>query len=137
MNMEGKYYKVLRRTKHNAVVTMYPISLSELISLKKPYSKIHIHPTKTGVPKHPHFLNFRLKTMSGQFIISVEGNGDIGVSPLPQTETYAKWFTCYTSYPLFAVEDSFFLSIYGCCDYLCNLRQQISPKVALKLLTYP
>lgn len=37
MNMEGKYYKVLRRTKHNAVVTMYPISLSELISLKKPY----------------------------------------------------------------------------------------------------
>ena len=57
------------------------------------------------------------------FIISVEGNGDIGVSPLPQTETYAKWFTSYISYPLLAVEDSFFLSICGCYDYLCKPRR--------------
>ena len=33
-------------------------------------------------------LFFLLKIMRTSFIISVEGNGDFGLSPLPQTETY-------------------------------------------------
>jgi len=41
------------------------------------------------------------------FIINAEGNRDIGLSPLPQTETWWIITMSYktTSYPLFAVED--------------------------------
>jgi len=38
---------------------------------------------KKGIFNYPHFLTFYLQMSKESFIISVEGNGDIGVSPLP------------------------------------------------------
>jgi hypothetical protein len=40
-------------------------------------------------------------------------------------------------YPLWRVEDSFFLSIYGCCVRLYMSRLQIQPRAMSKLLMYP
>ena len=89
-----------------------------------------------GIFYYPHLLNFYLQMSKKSFIINAEGNRDTAMSPLPQTETYVRWFISYTSYPLLAIGDSFFLSISGCCDYLCKSKRQIPLREALKFLTY-
>ena len=38
---------------------------------------------KLRISKYPQFLNYHLKKQNESFIIRVEGNGDIRMSPLP------------------------------------------------------
>ena len=89
------------------------------------------------MPKHPHFLNCHLKTESGQFIISIEGNGDIGRPHYPRRKLIQNDLQVAQAIPYLRQRIALFLSIYGCCDYLCKLKRRIPLIAVSKLLTCP
>ena len=86
----------------------------------------------------PHSLNFSLANEQRIVYNQVKGYWILCCPTTPYgnlINTITRYYN-RVSYPLLAVEDSFFLSIYGCCDYLCKSKRQIPLREALRFLTY-